>query len=135
MTKVTIKLAEAGRCKITHQLSGESLLTDLPSAYGGQARSFSSTDLVAAAVGSCIMSSMELVIEREKLNSDDFSIEVEKRVSQSPKMISFLGISVFYQCELSDKQLSKLRRAAETCPVKKSLSNEIEIVLEFKLTS
>jgi len=133
LTKVTIKSEEMGRCRITHQLSGDTLLTDLPTAYGGQARSFSSTDLVAAAVGSCIMSSMELVIERENLNIEEFDIEVEKRVSQLPRMISSLKIEVSCPAGLSDRSLNKLKRAAETCPVKRSLSKEIDISLEFNL--
>lgn len=117
---------------MTHQLSGESLLSDLPSAYGGQARSFSSTDLVAAAVGSCIMSSMEYVIARENLDPSAFNIEVEKQVSNSPRMISFLGICISYTVDLTEKQVSKLKRAAETCPVKRSLNADVEIKLEFK---
>ncbi len=135
MTKVTIKSAEYGRCEITHQLSGERILTDLPSAYGGKARSFSSTDLVAAAVGSCIMSSMEPVIDRENLSIQQFEIEVEKRVSQSPRMISDLIIKINCPRDLTEKSLNKLKRAAETCPVKRSLSYDINISLNFNLVN
>ena len=135
MTKVTIESAEYGRCEITHQLSGETILTDLPSVYGGEARSFSSTDLVAAAVGSCIMSSMEPVIDRENLNAKQFEIEVEKRVSQSPRMISDLIIKINCPRVLSEKSLNKIKRAAETCPVKRSLSNDINISLNFNLVN
>ena len=49
-----------------HQGSGDTLLTDTPKDNKGQGESFSPTDLVAAALGSCIATIMG--IEADKMN-------------------------------------------------------------------
>ena len=135
MTQISVNFSSKGRCLISHEPSGNSIITDLPPEYGGKAQNFSSTDLVAAALGSCIFSSLEKVMDRESLDPGLFTIVVDKEVSSSPRMISRLAVVVAYQNELSELQLKKLKRAAETCPVKRSLSSDVSITLVFKDTN
>lgn len=132
MAHISVKFSSKGRCLISHGPSGNSIVTDLPPEYGGNAQNFSSTDLVAAALGSCIFSSLETVMVRESLEPGLFFISVEKEISHAPRMISQLAVVVEYQNELSDLQLKKLKKAAETCPVKRSLHADVSISLVFK---
>lgn len=135
MAHISVEFSSKGRCLISHQPSGNSIVTDLPPEYGGNAQSFSSTDLVAAALGSCIFSSLERVIVRESLDPDLFFVSVEKEISYSPRMISRLSVVIEYQKELSDLQLKKLKKAAATCPVKRSLHSDVKTTLIFKDTN
>lgn len=58
MSEFRISLKDKGRCQIRHVFADAEIITDLPPEYGGNGRSFSSTDLVSAALGSCILTSI-----------------------------------------------------------------------------
>ena len=47
-------------------------------------------------------------------------------------MISRLSVVIEYQRELSDLQKNKLKKAAATCPVKRSLHTDVSVSLVFK---
>ena len=64
MSKSTIALKSLGRCHIKHELADAEIETDLPPEYGGQGRSFSSTDLVSEALGTCTITSIGKILER-----------------------------------------------------------------------
>ena len=49
------------RCRATHAPSGTSLVTDAPVDNHGKGESFSPTDLVATALGACMMTIMGIV--------------------------------------------------------------------------
>ncbi|MCW8880380.1 MAG: OsmC family protein [Kangiellaceae bacterium] len=132
MTHISVEFSSEGRCLISHSPSGNSIVTDLPPEYGGNAQNFSSTDLVAAALGSCVFSSLEKVMVRESLEPGLFFISVEKEISHSPRMIKRLTVVIEYQKKLSDLQLKKLKKAAAACPVKRSLHTDVSISLIFK---
>lgn len=131
MSKFSIQLYDKGRCRISHELAGAEIITDLPPEYGGDGQSFSSTDLVSAALGSCLMTSIDTILEREGYNPKKIRISVEKFLSENPKMISAISVEIFYPITLSEMLLNKLERAAATCPVKRSLSERIEVQIRF----
>src|SRR5438094_10031833 len=53
-------------CVATHGPSGATLPTDAPVDNHGKGESFSPTDLVAAALGTCVMTIMGVVAERHQ---------------------------------------------------------------------
>lgn len=55
-------------CKATHEPSGNSITTEAPVDNGGQGRYFSPTDLVGAAMASCILTiiSIKFVLAQNK---------------------------------------------------------------------
>ena len=131
MSKFTIQLKEIGRCKIKHELADSEIITDLPPEYGGDGQSFSSTDLVSAALGSCTMTTLESILEREGFDPKKIKILVTKTLSQSPKMIGGIKLEIYYPEKLSDLLLKKLQNATKTCPVKRSLNTQIPIDTVF----
>ena len=79
MAHISVVFSSEGRCLISHGPSGNEIITDLPPEYGGNAQNFSSTDLVAAALGSCIFSSLEKVMVRESLDPEYFLLLLKKK--------------------------------------------------------
>lgn len=131
LSKYTIHLYGNGRCKIRHELANSEIITDLPPEYGGNGLSFSSTDLVAAALGSCTLKNIDEIIEREGFDPKKIKLVVTKMLSQKPKMIKAIRLEIFYPEKFSDVLLKKLKNAAKTCPVKRSLNPQIQIETVF----
>ncbi len=127
MSKFSIQLRDKGRCIIKHETANAEIITDLPPKYGGIGRSFSSTDLVSVALGSCILTSIDNILEREDYDSKKIKMSVEKTLSENPKMIKAIRLEIFYPEKLSSVLLKKLERAIASCPVKRSLNEQIEI--------
>ena len=126
-----MNLYENERCEIIHQESDVMIKTDRPVEYGGKGRSFSSTDLVSAALGSCILTTLEPIFERDGYNPQELELTIVKELSQKPKMIKSFEIQITYPEEILDVFMKKVTRAIETCPVKRSLGEKVEIDIRF----
>lgn len=132
MSKFTVQMQEPGRCQIHHELAQADILTDLPPEYGGNGRSFSSTDLVSAALGSCTMTAIDGIIERAGHDPKLIKIQVSKTLGQAPKMISHIELVIGHPDPFDEKLLKKLMKAAQSCPVRRSLNAEVTIDTIFK---
>lgn len=62
MSSFHLSYDESDRCTIHHRKNRVAITTDLPPEYGGKGRSFSSTDLVSAAIGSCYLGTVTLLL-------------------------------------------------------------------------
>ena len=131
LSKFSIQLHDKGRCRIRHELAGAEIITDLPPEYGGNGRSFSSTDLVSAALGSCTLSTIVSILEREGYDPKKIKISVKKTLSENPKMIKAISLEIFNPEKFGGVLLTKLERAMATCPVKRSLNEQVEIKTRF----
>ncbi|MCK5075486.1 MAG: OsmC family protein [Calditrichia bacterium] len=131
MSKFSIKLQEDGSCIINHKQNQSSIITDSPPEYGGMGRSFSSTDLVAAALGSCILTTIDKIIIREGFDPTKIEIKVEKYLSNSPKMIKAIKVAIFHPGNYSNNLIDKLKKAAVLCPVKRSLKERVNVSIDF----
>jgi len=131
MSKFSIKLQDKVRCKITHQLSGSEILTDLAPEYGGEGRSFSSTDLIAVALGSCILSTIDKVMERAGYDPKQIEVITTKTYTENKTMIKRISLEIFHPEKLGGVVLKKLERAIATCPVKRTLNEQVEIDIVY----
>jgi uncharacterized OsmC-like protein len=133
MVKISITYAGGLRCEAAHGPSGQKLFTDAPVDNHGNGESFSPTDLVATALGSCMATIMGIAAERHKIDLTGMHIGVAKEMSvDAPRRIARLTtvIDVRLPAEHPDRDL--LERAALTCPVYQSLHPDIEKPLEFR---
>ena len=121
------------RTKATHVASGNTLITDAPVDNNGKGEAFSPTDLVCAALGSCMMTIMGIVAEREKIELRDTKFEIIKTMASNPRKIAKIEIvfDMKANISLSIEQQEKLKRAALTCPVALSLHPDVEQVVSF----
>jgi uncharacterized OsmC-like protein len=131
MSKFTITLKSSERCHIKHELADAEIETDLPPEYGGQGRSFSSTDLVSAALGTCTITSIGKILEREGYDPNLLKIEIIKELSQAPKMIKAIKLKVIHPKLFHKDLIKKLEKATNSCPVKRSLNDDVQIEIEY----
>jgi putative redox protein len=133
MVNISIRYEAALRCAATHGPSGQTLFTDAPVDNHGRGESFSPTDLVATALGTCMATIMGIVSERHTIDLAGMKIEVTKEMTkEAPRRIARLVtvIDVPLPADHPDRDL--LERAALTCPVHQSLHPEIEKPLDFR---
>ena len=119
------------RTKATHLSSGSEILTDAPVDNQGKGEKFSPTDLIASALGSCILTIMGITAKVQNINIEGTKARVEKIMGQSPRKISQVNIEIIFATTISDKHKTILERAARHCPVAKTLQNNIEENIKF----
>ena len=130
----TIKSSYLGnlRTQATHVLSGNALLTDAPLDNNGKGEAFSPTDLVAAALGSCMVTIMGIVAEREALSLESLSWEITKIMQSDPRKIQEIQVNFNWSgVPISTEMSQKLKNAARTCPVALSLNPSIIQTITF----
>ncbi len=120
------------RCRSSHGPSGSELDTDAPIDNQGKGERFSPTDLVATALSTCMLTIMGIVAERHGWSLEGCSARVEKTMtSEAPRRIALLSVWVQLPEGLDDQQRAVLRRAAEACPVKRSLQGAVAMELRW----
>ena len=131
---VNISLTYQGqlRCQATHGPSGTTLVTDAPVDNCGKGESFSPTDLVATALGGCVLTIMGIIAERTGIDLGGTTVNVVKEMVSDPvRRIGSLKVTVNVPRELSDADKKRLEHGARTCPVHKSLHPDIDAPIEF----
>src|SRR5580765_2770460 len=124
------------RCRATHGPSKTQLTTDAPVDNHGRGESFSPTDLVATALGTCMTTLMGIVAERSQLDITGTTVHVVKEMIQEPvRRIGVLRVSIRVPANkaarLTPEERKKLETAALHCPVHKSLHPDIQTPIEF----
>ncbi len=131
---VEIDVVYEGRlhCLVTHAPTGQSFTTDAPKDHDGEGRTFSPTDLVAAALGSCMATVMGIVARRKQIDLTGLRVHVVKEMVQEPsRRIGSLATTITLPARLTAEERTLLERTALTCPVHHSLHPDIHAPLEF----
>jgi putative redox protein len=131
---VEIQIAYQGklRCCATHVDSGKIIITDAPKDNMGNGESFSPTDLVATALGTCMLTIMGIAAQRMEIDLVGTTVVVTKEMSATPpRRISRLAVTLNVPLKLSEEQKQKLQNAAMTCPVHKSLHPDVQTPIAF----
>ena len=120
------------RCQAVHVPSGSLLETDAPVDNNGKGERFSPTDLVAVALGTCMMTIMGIIGERQGIVLEGLQVSVFKEMStEPPRRIGKLTVHFTMPRGLTYEHRNLLENAAITCPVHKSLNPEIEMRIDF----
>lgn len=132
MVEITIDYLGELRCRARHGPSRQELHTDAPVDNQGKGESFSPTDLVATALGSCMATIMGITARQLGLSLTGMTMRVTKEMStDAPRRIARLTVRMQMPAGLAPRHRDALRQAAEGCPVKASLDPRIEIPLEI----
>lgn len=119
------------KVEVTHGPSGTQLVTVPPVDNQGDGSSFSPTDLIAAALGACMLSLISIVGTRDGLDLTGLAFRAEKHMNATPRRIGRIPVTIQMPKGLDPDQRRKLENAALTCPVHKSLHPDVEKVVTF----
>ena len=122
------------RTSAKHLKSGQELVSDAPTDNNGKGESFSPTDLVATALGSCMTTVMGIYAENHQIELQGLAWNTVKVMASNPRKIAhikieFQGIAP----KATAQQLNRLKEIALHCPVALSLHPDIkqEVIFNF----
>jgi putative redox protein len=126
--KISGKFLGGLNTSMTHELSQASIMTDPPLDNNGEGKSFSPTDLLATAAGSCVMTIMAIYAKKNAIDLGGMACDVEKHMSSAPpRRVASLDINVFMPKNLSIEQRRILEEVGNSCPVLLSLSPDVKL--------
>lgn len=98
------------------------IITDGPQEFKGKGEMFSPTDLLAASLGSCVLTLMGMAAERLKISLTGLRLTVNKEMAQLPsRRIGRLIVHVYCPQTFDTETTQKLETAGSHCPVHQSL--------------
>ena len=111
------------RTTATHLQSGTVIETDAPTDNQGKGEKFSPTDLMATALGTCMITTMAIKARTMDIQLDGTLLKVSKIMASDPRRIGKIVVHLFFPPELliDEKQKDILERTARTCPVERTL--------------
>ncbi len=132
MTAMTGEYLGSLRTQDTHHGSGNKIITDAPLDNKGKGEAFSPTDLVCAALSSCMMTLMGMAADKERIDLTGLKSEITKIMVANPRRIQEIQISFSFRgLNATEIQKEKLKQAALTCPVALSLSESLKQSVTF----
>jgi uncharacterized OsmC-like protein len=115
-----------------HVQSGTVIRTDAPKDNQGLGRAFSPTDLLATALGSCMLTIMGIRARTAELDINGTTAKVTKVMTNNPRRVAEIIVEISVKgSELTQKDRYTLEKAALTCPVAKSLSEHLKQTVSF----
>jgi putative redox protein len=116
----------------THAPSGTSLRTDAPVDNAGRGLSFSPTDLLATALGTCVLTTMAIVAGRHGIAFEASSGRVEKHMTtEGARRVKELVVALKLPKSIQEADRPRLEAAGHGCPVHKSLHPDVKVTIEF----
>ena len=121
------------RTNATHLQSGTVIETDAPTDNQGKGEKFSPTDLMATALGTCMITTMAIKARTMDIQLDGTLLKVSKIMASDPRRIGKIVVHLFFPPELliDEKQKDILERTARTCPVERTLHPDVELDMQF----
>lgn len=129
----TIKTIYQGnlRTQATHLQSNSSIITDAPSDNHGLGEAFSPTDLVATALGSCMLTIMGISAKAHGFDVDGTQVEITKVMGTDPRRIVEIIVTLNFPADYSDKHKRIIEACAKECPVANSLHPDLKQTITF----
>ncbi len=119
-------------CRCVHAPSGSVLPTDAPRDNQGLGESFSPTDLVGTALGSCMLTTMAIAARKSGVDLGPMSASVDKEMVADPKRrVAKLTVAITMPASVDPAMRAQLEDVAHTCPVALTLSERTEVALSF----
>ncbi len=120
------------RTEAVHLKSGNKIITDAPIDNQGKGEAFSPTDLVATALGNCMLTVMGIAANAHGIDMDGARVTINKIMASDPRRISKIEAEIYMPAKtFSAKDKKILEHAGINCPVAKSLHPDLEQQLNF----
>lgn len=127
---MTAKIIYQGNLRTTceHVASGNEITTDAPVDNKGKGEFFSPTDLVATALGSCVLTIMGIYCQEHNIKFETASLDVTKIMASNPRRIETIHLIIDLKGNMWDeKTAKKVIQAGKNCPVAKTLGDNVNI--------
>ncbi len=132
MVKMDIVYEGGLHCRLTHGPSGSVISTDAPKDNNGKGEAFSPTDLVAAALGSCMLTVMGIAAAKHGIELNGSTVLVTKEMVVVPaRRIGTIGVTLRMASGIPVDKRPMLEAAAHACPVHKSLHPDVQVPFEI----
>jgi uncharacterized OsmC-like protein len=120
------------RTQATHLQSGEQIITDAPIDNHGRGAAFSPTDLLATALGNCMMTIMGIKANELQVDLTGTRISCLKVMESEPRRVSVVELTFELPgAGVTTHQRKTLEAVGRACPVAKSLSSDLEQRIVF----
>ncbi|GAB1451195.1 OsmC family protein [Draconibacterium sp.] len=130
-TVKTIYLGDL-RTENEHLQSGNKIITDAPIDNQGKGEAFSPTDLLATALGNCIMTIMGIKARDNGIDIKGTEIEVTKIMASDPRRVSEVIVEfTFPQKNYTDEEKRLVESVAGISPVPLSLHPDLKQTIKF----
>ncbi len=131
-TKINCKSLANLQTQSIHSSSGSVIYTDAPKDHDGNGKDFAPTDLLATALGTCVITIMNIEAKRRAWNIEEINVIIYKRMtSKGPRKIKSIVLEIFMPQDLDYERLKVLQNIALECPVKLNLEESIDIDLNW----
>jgi len=132
MVKMSMVYEGQLHCVLTHEPSGSVISTDAPKDNMGKGEAFSPTDLVAAALGSCMLTVMGIAAARHNIDLKGTKVDVSKEMITAPvRRIGSISVTLHMAPGIPPDKRTMLEAAAHSCPVHKSLHPDVQTPIQF----
>ena len=119
-------------CKAVHKPSGIVIETDAPVDNKGKGGSFSPTDLLAASLAVCYLTTMGIAAEDRGINMKGTTCRIEKHMSHdAPRRVVKLVAEIIFPAGIPFDKRGILEAVALHCPVAKSIHPDIDVDLNL----
>ena len=133
MVEMTIVYEGGLHTRAVHGPSGAALETDAPLDNQGKGEAFSPTDLLATALGTCMLTTMGIVARREGWSIDGATARIEKHMQLEPtRRVGRVVVELDLPAGLSSEARERLERTARTCPVAESIHPDLVVDLTLR---
>ncbi len=133
MTQIDIWYEGDLSTRCVHRESGTEIITDAPKDNQGLGRVFSPTDLLAASLGSCVLTLMGIVARKLNIDIKGTKLTISKEMAAAPvRRIGRLAVHVHCPHVFATDVMEKLIQAAMGCPVKHSLHPDVQQEMTFQ---
>ncbi len=131
MTIETIYTGEL-RTQATHLASQNTIITDAPIDNNGKGEAFSPTDLLAASLGSCMLTIMGIAANTHGFSINGTKISINKIMVANPRRIGEIVVDFTFPLNsYNEKEKMLIEKAAATCPVALSLHPDLIQTINF----
>ena len=127
----TIYLGEL-RTENEHLQSGNKVITDAPTDNRGKGEYFSPTDLLATALGSCIMTIMGIKARDNGIDIEGTQVDVTKIMASDPRRVSEVVVEFTFSAKnYTDEEKRLVESVAGVSPVPLSLHPDMIQTVKF----
>lgn len=120
------------RTENIHVQSGTKILTDAPTDNQGRGEAFSPTDLLAVALGTCMLTTIAIKTRNDSINIDGAKCSVTKiMTSAPPRKVAELQVKLKFPHQYTEQQQKLLEDICLTCPVYLSLHPDLKKTVDF----